>query len=296
MIYFLLFTFGAVVGSFINVLTIRYRPENKIFDFKIIGGRSHCMSCQKKLAWFELIPIFSFIMQKGKCRKCGNKISWQYPLVEFLSGLIFVSVFWKFNFNHLILNSQLFFNYQFLIIAVWVLFFLGLLILSVIDFKFYIIPDSINLFLVFLGIILMILNYRNFSVFNSSYLGRYALFFDINYLKVFSNIFINHFFAFIVALVFIGLIIVISRGAAMGWGDFKLAGALSLIFGWPDIVLVLAFAFIIGSVAVLPLLIKKEKKMKDIVPFGPFLAVSSGVVFFFGFIIIDAYFRLFNLL
>jgi len=79
----------------------------------------------------------------------------------------------------------------------------------------------------------------------------------------------------------------------MGWGDFKLAGALGLIFGWPDILIVVALSFIIGSLVSVFLMLKKKKTMKDIVPFGPFLIVGATIVFFFGYQLINLYFKLF---
>ena len=97
-IYILLFIFGLIVGSFLNVVIFRYQPGKKVFDPKLIGGpgnwktRSRCMSCKKQLVWYELLPLVSFLIQKGKCRGCGAKISLQYFLVELLSGLVFVFV------------------------------------------------------------------------------------------------------------------------------------------------------------------------------------------------------------
>src|SRR3989344_2404324 len=88
----LLFIFGAVLGSFINVLAVRYDPERFIFDSKVIGGRSYCPHCRKTLRWFELVPLMSFLFQRGQCLGCGRRISFQYPLVEIVAGLICVFV------------------------------------------------------------------------------------------------------------------------------------------------------------------------------------------------------------
>ena len=81
----LVFILGTIIGSFLNVLILRYGKKD-------ITGRSACPFCGKTLQWYELIPILSFIIQRGKCRLCESKISWQYPLVEFATGSIFVSV------------------------------------------------------------------------------------------------------------------------------------------------------------------------------------------------------------
>ena len=80
------FILGAIIGSFLNVVILRYGTKS-------LGGRSECPSCGKKLVWFELIPIFSFLFLRGKCGSCGRKISWQYPLVEISTGLICLLIF-----------------------------------------------------------------------------------------------------------------------------------------------------------------------------------------------------------
>src|SRR3990167_8947526 len=81
----ILFVFGTIVGSFLNVVGLRWDEKN-------FGGRSHCPNCDKILSWLELIPILSFLILRARCSKCGIKISWQYPLIELWTGLIFVSV------------------------------------------------------------------------------------------------------------------------------------------------------------------------------------------------------------
>ncbi|MDO8429924.1 MAG: prepilin peptidase [bacterium] len=86
----ILFIFGLTFGSFLNVVSFRYSPEKSLFSFRNLLGRSHCPQCGKTLNWYELVPVFSFLIQKGKCRSCGEKISWQYPLVELASGFIFL--------------------------------------------------------------------------------------------------------------------------------------------------------------------------------------------------------------
>ncbi len=297
--YLTLFVFGLAVGSFLNVVALRYRPTFKLLNFKTLklylGGRSKCAVCHKTLVWYELIPIFSFLIQKKKCRHCGHLISLQYPLVEILSGLIFVFV-------PLALLAS---GYTLVAILIWLLIFLLFLLLSVIDFRHYIIPDSINLSLAVLGIFLIIINSGLFlnpqpSILNPqfSFLGHYSLLFDFWPLSMVNSqwlIVINHIFAALIAMAFFGAIILLTKGSAMGMGDFKLVGALGLIFGWPDILIVLLLAFIIGAVFSIVLLAADKKKMKDAVPFGPFLIIGASATFFFGYQIIDGYFKLFGL-
>ena len=291
--YLSFFIIGAAIGSFLNVISLRYKPGKKLFGKDVVVGRSHCPHCRKILKWYELVPVFSFIMQKGKCRHCKHKLSWQYPLIEFLSGLIFLFVPIK------ILNFQFsIFNFQSIIqlfsyptVIIWTLIFFIFILISLIDFRHYIIPDQLNFSLAILGLFLISIKEktRTFGMFEGSFLGHYSGLFGLR-----DNIWVNHFFAALLGMLFFGLIIVLSRGRAMGWGDFKLVGPLGFIFGWPDILMIVFLSFIIGSVFVAPLLIKGVKKMKDVVPFGPFLIIASSLTFFFGYQIIDGYFSLFG--
>ena len=190
--------------------------------------------------------------------------------------------------------------------TIWLLVFLLFLLLSIIDLRHSIIPNSINLSLAILGIIL-IANYPKLShsfSWNPNFSGRlsffkyYALPLDFLPSSIVNSqwsILINHLFAALFGMFIFGLIIFFSRGRAMGMGDFKLIGALGLIFGWPDILMVIALSFIIGAIVGIIFLIRKKKKIKDAIPFGPFLVIGSSLTFFFGYLIIDGYFKLFGL-
>ncbi len=283
MIYYIfLFILGLAAGSFLNVVSLRYRPGYPLLGEQAIGGRSHCPHCRQELSWYELIPVFSFVIQKGRCRNCKGKISLQYPLVELASGLIVAAVPWY-------LKGA---GYGLPIIVIWTLIFLLFLLLSIIDFRHYLIPDAINLTLGILGLVLTFLlnHYGWFNDFSGSFLGHYALLFGLR-----GDIWINRIVASILGMAVFGVIILLSKGKAMGWGDFKLVGAMGLIFGWPDILIVLMTAFVVGALVSLPLLIRKKKSLKDAVPFGPFLVVGGTLVFLFGFQMIDYYFKLFGL-
>jgi len=298
MMYLFLFIFGLAVGSFLNVIIFRYQPGEKIFDPKIIGGpgywdnHSHCLNCKKKLQWYELIPIISFLIQKGKCRGCSVKLSFQYPLVEILTGLIFVFVPMSFALSLPLLHLPSSISLFIILSAIWIAIFFFFILLFAIDLKYFIIPDSINFILAVLGVILISVNnfYGKFSLTTGSFLKHYAAIFGLR-----DSIWLNHLFAAVLGMLFFGLIIFLSRGRAMGGGDFKLASVLGLIFGWPDIFMVLCLSFVIGASISLILMIKGKKKIKDAVPFGPFLVIGASLVFFFGYQIINLYFQLFNI-
>ena len=143
-----------------------------------------------------------------------------------------------------------------------------------------------------MGLILIVVNhyYDKFDYLSSSFLRHYAAIFGLR-----ENIWINYLVAALLGMAIFGAIILLSRGKAMGLGDFKFVGALGLIFGWPDILMVIFLTFIIGTVVGIVFLVGKKKKMKDTIPFGPFLAFGATITFFFGYQIIDGYFKLFGL-
>src|ERR1035437_1662273 len=118
------FIFGLIIGSFLNVVILRLNTE------KSFGGRSACMSCQNQLVWYELIPVFSFLALRGRCRNCKARISIQYPLVEFTTGLIFALLFLKFE-NVFFLDTLVFT----LSYAYYAVMFLLLVVIATYDLK-----------------------------------------------------------------------------------------------------------------------------------------------------------------
>lgn len=242
------FIFGLAVGSFLN--SVVYRLETKE---SIIKTRSYCPYCKKTLSWFELIPLMSFILQRGRCRKCHKKISLQYPLVELTTGILFTLCGWYFFPD--ILHS----TFYILVVSC-------LIIIFVYDLKHSIIPNEI----VYSGIIVAIL---------------YRLFRDLGQ-------FLNPLVAALVAGAFFFLIILISRGKWMGMGDVKLAVFMGLVLGWPKILLALFLAFLVGAFVSIILMILKKKTLKSQIPFGPFLALSTIIAIFWGNVLIDWYLNL----
>ncbi len=133
-LYILVSLYGIIIGSFLNVCIYRIpKKEN------IATTRSHCMSCGYQLKWYDLVPLFSYLALRGKCRKCGSRISVQYPLVEALNGGLYLLIFWRYGLS---VDSLL-----------YCLLFSALIVLSVIDFRTYEIPVGINIFILTLGLI-----------------------------------------------------------------------------------------------------------------------------------------------
>ncbi len=286
--YILLFVFGLAVGSFLNVVSLRYEDGKGIFAN--IYGRSHCPHCGNTLRWYELLPVMSFIIQGGRCRSCHQRISWQYPIVELLSGLIFVLVPYR-----LIIFYGRFYQ-PYLPIFIWVIAFLTLLLVSIIDFRQQIIPDSLSIFMGLLGVAMFFIHVSlgDFGLANGiiggSFLGSYSL------LLFYGNsLLINTLLGLAFGLVFIGLIYAVSLGRGIGLGDVKLAAAAGLLMGWPDIALALIVAFIIGAIIGGGLMLFRGRSRRDAVPFGPFIVVGITLVFFLGYDILNAYFHLFKI-
>jgi len=275
----MLFLFGLAAGSFINVVSLRFQPGQGLLDRKMVGGRSRCPYCQKQLNWYELIPVLSFIIQKGRCRSCHQKISFQYPIVEILSGLIFVFV------------PHTLYPIPYTLSIIWIFIFLLFLLLSIIDFRHYIIPDSLNLSLGILGVILVVVKTLNPkpSTLRPNFMGYYSSLFTFS-----NKVWLNHLFGLVFAAFVFWLIIFLSKGKGMGWGDFKLACALGLIFGWPDILMVFILSFLLGGLSGIILIILKKKRLKEAVPFGPFLVLGAALTFFVGFQILNFYFKAFG--
>lgn len=287
----ILFLFGLVAGSFLNVLARRYIPADGFFGKWDISGRSRCPSCGKTLRWFELVPLASFVFLRGRCGGCKGKISLQYPAVELLSGLVFVFVpVFLFNFFTPLFISVPF--WFFLLIAIWILIFLVVILLSAIDLEQYIIPNELNLLLFVLGIVLiplMLYGAEQLAPFSESFLKHYALVFQIS-----ESFVINKALGFVFGVLFFGGIIALTKARAMGPGDGKLAGAFGIILGWPDMVLASFLAFIFGGAWGIYLILSKKKGFKDKVPFGPFLSAGLILTFFAGSLIVGTYFRLFG--
>lgn len=274
-----IFIFGCAIGSFLNVVIMRYDGERPFFSFSAWGGRSQCMSCRKQLRWFELVPILSFIFQRGRCRSCGARLPWQYPAVELLTGLIFLLPFLYFfpfySFPALHPHAAAL-SFGFALIA------LAMLVISAVDLRLMLIPDELSGIIAVFGALFAFLDSRSF-------LGNYAVLFP-----AFSP-FISHFLGGVIGFGILGLITLLSRGRAMGMGDVKLAGAMGLVLGFPDIIFALTLGFFAGGIFGMILIALRgigRETMKMMVPFGPFLVFGFWLHIFFVQEIFARYFAL----
>ena len=241
----LIFLFGIVIGSFLNVCIYRI-PKGE----DIVKVNSHCMTCGYQLKWYDLIPIFSYIFLRGKCRKCKTKLSCQYPIVEAVNGFMYVLIFAV---NGLNVES-----------GIYSLMASALLVLSVIDFRTYEIPFGINVFLFVLGVIR--------CVFGKGDRGTLMI-------------------GFFAVSLFLLLLSLLTRGAAIGGGDIKLMAAAGLLLGWKLIIL----AFVMGCIAgsVVHLFRMKVCGAGRMLALGPYLSVGIFIAALWGNGMIDWYLGLF---
>ena len=240
---FLVFVFGTVIGSFLNVLALRYNTGEPFWK-----GRSKCFSCGKVLLWRELVPLVSFLIQKGKCLGCRSRISARYPSVEFLTGFLFTLNFWVYGLE----PAGLIFG--------WLAMSL-LIVIAVYDLRHFIIPDA----LVYIFIIISFL-YFLFSI-------RETVFdFGDLFFKLLPAILMFSFF---------GLLWLISKGKWFGFGDAKLALGMGFSLGLSQAFAVLLAAFWFGFlVSVFLLVFNKKITLRSKIPFAPFLIFGFLLVYF----------------
>ena len=278
MLLFFIFIFilGLAVGSFLNVVI--FRLEN---GEKIMNDRSKCLRCKHVLAWYDLFPVLSFLFLRGRCRYCGKKISWQYPLVEIATGILFVLIF---NFSA---QGGPALGWQFLLSISYLLFIISsLIVIFAYDLKHYIIPDKV----IYPAIVVIL----GFNLLND-FVTRYTLHVtDNNFQSILNSQFSNFLFSAILAGGFFYSIVIITKGKGMGGGDIKLGFLMGLILGWPLVLIALFLSFIIGSVVGIFLMLVGKKKMKSMIPFGPFLVLGTFIALFFGEGIVEWYLNILN--
>ncbi len=263
------FILGMIIGSFLNVVIYRFNTGRGL------GGRSFCFTCRRTLSWHELVPIVSFVNQKGRCKGCASKISWQYPLVEAITGLVFVSLFIKF-FPTLDLTLSGIWPSLFYLIFYTYIFCL-LIVISVYDYHHQIIPNK----LVWLFNILAFLSLFLFVGVSGS--AVYSI-----HLPTLMSIVAGP----LIALPFFFLWM-ITKGRGMGFGDVKLALGIGWLLGlFAGLATVIVSFWIGGFCALIVLFLKKNKyTLKSHIAFGPFLCIATFLVFLFNVTIIDILLR-----
>ena len=232
---------GGLWGSFANVCIVRL-PEDK----GVVSGRSNCPKCKKQINWYDNIPIISYLILNGKCRKCKKPISFQYVVVELLSIVSFVTIYliYGFSFTTLLL----------------IILSLGFIIIFFIDLKHFIIPDVITFPLMALGFI-------------KSFIPNLDPLFPYYVLSLIGGVFG---YGIIWGIIFFYK--QVKKKEGMGLGDAKLLAVIGFWFGLDAVPFIIFLSSTIALISVAPDLIKKSKKMSTQIPFGPYI-IAANLIF-----------------
>jgi leader peptidase (prepilin peptidase)/N-methyltransferase len=272
MIFVVVFLFGLIIGSFLNVCIVRLPREQSI-----VSPRSQCPRCRTLIRWYDNIPLASFIALRGKCRSCGLPISWRYPLVELLNGLLYL---WAYDAFGLSGESGM-------VMALCS----ALLVITFIDLDHQIIPDVITLPGMVIGLLAAPLFMSTLEPPMAFGLGR---------LIPSAGTYLSGFVNSLVGLVLgaAPLFIIgwfwekLRKVEAMGGGDVKYMGMVGSFLGWKGAFLTIMLGALTGSIVGMTLIALKKHQADKVIPFGPYLAFGTLLTMFYGDDIIGWYFGL----
>lgn len=245
---------GLLVGSFLNVVILRLHAGKQF-----VKGRSECTHCKHQLGVKELIPVLSWLVQRGKCRHCKKPISIQYPLVELVTAILFVLSYTQFNFATAA---------DIIMFVMWLYILSSMVVLAVYDLRWYLLPDKVLLPLIVPAIAMALAG------------------------AITGNSFQPIIGAVLAALLFGGFfysLAAVSNGKWMGGGDIKLAFVMGLLLGLQKTAVAMFIAFNSAAIVGLLLIVLRMRKRKDYIPFGPFLIVGTIIAYLYGSDIIHWY-------
>jgi leader peptidase (prepilin peptidase)/N-methyltransferase len=248
MIYFDIFAFifGAAIGSFLNVCIYRIPAETSI-----VKPDSRCPSCGHPIRFYDNIPILSFLILRARCRDCGAKISWRYPLIELITGLMAMLLFDKFGLS--------------LVFLAFFIFTAVLIVIAFIDLDHQIIPDILSLPgipVFFLAAVFIV---------------------KLPWLEALIGLLVGGGVLLAIAFVYE----LITKREGMGGGDIKLLAMIGGFLGWKSLIFVLLFSSLAGAVVGIAAMIIHKQDTKYAIPFGPFLSAAAVAWIFWG----DAFMR-----
>lgn len=247
---FYAFAIGAIVGSFLNVVIHRYPREESV----VFPG-SHCPHCNAAIRWYDNVPIISFLVLRGRCRACGARIAWRYPLVELANALFYLAAFLR--------TGP---TIAFVIVAAVISMTIALIY---IDADIQILPDVIDVPGIVLGL-------------GAGALGLGILHPSLVLAESFQDSMFGALLGAAIPLVIIGTYWLVRRAEGMGMGDVKMLAMIGAVTGWRAVPGVLMLASVAGALVVLPAAIRSEQGMRLALPFGVFLGVAFLGVLFFG--------------
>ena len=264
------FVFGLLIGSFLNVVILRF-PRQLLHDWHcqcrellemeptgeeappgLVASRSHCPSCGKTIAWYDNIPVVSWIVLGRKCRHCGTAISFRYPLVELATAILSAAVIWHFGATAEGLAA---------LVLTWTL-----IAATGIDIDHQLLPDQITLPLLWLGLALNLM-FGLFASLEDAVIGAIAGYGSL-------------------WLVYHGFRLLTGK-EGMGYGDFKLLGALGAWMGWQVLPIVILLASLVGAVVGIALMIATKRGKEIPIAFGPYLAAAGWIALLWGDRILD---------
>lgn len=233
--------FGAIVGSFLNVVILRVPQANA----SIVYPASHCPKCKTQLSWYENIPVLSYIVQYGRCRHCKTSISLQYPVVELFMSLLTMALVYRFGLIP--------------VTGAYFIFSAALLTIIFIDIHHQIIPDVISL----PGIVL----------------GFFCSFFNpyVTWLDSLIGLVVGGGILYAIAFFYY----ILRKQEGMGGGDIKLLAMLGAFLGWQSLPFIIFFSSITGSIVGISAMVLQKKGSNTRIPFGPFLSIAALVFLFF---------------
>lgn len=230
----ILFVVGLLFGSFANVVIYRL-PQQK----SVVTPRSACPHCGAMIAWYDNIPVFSWLFLRGKCRRCSAAISIRYPFVELLTGLVFAAIMYRFGYQWVTLE--------------YLIFSWSLIVVSFIDFDHMILPDVFTLSGIVIGLVGAALNpERSFP-------------------SALAGVILGGGFLWSIAYIYL----LLRKEEGMGGGDIKLLAWIGAVLGWTSIPFVILFSSIFGSLVGLGLALRAKAGLRSVIPFGPYLALSA---------------------
>ena len=244
------FVFGILIGSFLNVCIYRI-PKHE----NITTTRSHCMACGNVIRWYDLVPVLSFLLLRGRCRNCGSKLSIQYPIIELLNGLLYCLILFIMGLS---IKS-----------VITMALASALIVITVIDWRTFEIPFGLNVFIAVLGIAIVATKFveRDFTGILDNIIGAVSV----------SG--------------FLLILYLATKGRGIGGGDIKLMAAAGLFLGWKSIILAFVIGCILGSVV--HLIRMRVSKQDHVLAFGPYLAAGIFIACLWGERIVNSYIALF---
>ncbi|MBC2579943.1 A24 family peptidase [Clostridium sp. DJ247] len=240
-----IFILGTIIGSFLNVCIYRIPREQSI-----AYPSSHCTSCNNEIKWYDLFPIVSYIFLKGKCRYCGEKVSIRYPIIEFITGLIYLMLYIKYGITISLIK--------------YIVFISILIVIGMIDF------DTTDVY------------------FNTTVTGAVAAVIFLAIYFYMGLPIKSYIYGGVLGGGILSLIALITKGG-MGWGDVEICLVCGLFLGLKLTAVMLFLSFIIGSVIGVILILLGKKSRKDYIPFGPSIVIAAVGVVFFGQSILNWY-------